>query len=242
MWKPGEGTANMVKTFFYLPSFQVLSLHAALPFKPLRRGLLLQMPLFSRSHFATTLPTESLLPLWRNKEAEVSHVSASSSHLPACCYCAEQWDWGVRVPLMQRSVSAWRVIERNLISPSQAQPPPAAARLWNRGHINHKKVLRGGRSASRPLSDPHFILDRHTLSHKHGPPCCFWISPLLICPSLSFSRNQTILFLALSFPRLSLHPFILSAHSSPSFFCSSRLLLRAPSALRLITSLMEPLY
>lgn len=55
--------------------------------------------------FASTLPIETLLALQRNKEVQVSYVSASSCRLPACCYCTEHWDWGVRAPLVPRSTS-----------------------------------------------------------------------------------------------------------------------------------------
>lgn len=46
------------------------------------------------TYFMTTLPFQSLQPLRRDKEAQVSHVSFSC-HLPMCCYCTEHWDWGV---------------------------------------------------------------------------------------------------------------------------------------------------
>lgn len=123
--------------------------------------------------------------------------------------------------------------------PLTAPASSSCSKAEERGPHQSPKVLLGERSAARPLSEAHFILDRHTLSHKHGLLCSFWISPMLICPSSSFSRNQTILFLLLSSPppptpcfpsNLSLHALSTELSFLFFFFLASRLLLRTPSA------------
>lgn len=205
-------------------------------FKPSRQGLLVKchfffssllilLPLCQLSHFypCRGIKKHSFLmlapPLVTCQRAVI--VQSIGTEVCVCRRCSAQ-----------RLSSPCNREESN--QPLTAPASSSCSKAEERGPHQSPKVLLGERSAARPLSEAHFILDRHTLSHKHGLLCSFWISPMLICPSSSFSRNQTILFLLLSSPPhppppafLQIFPSMLSALS---FFLASRLLLRTPSA------------
>lgn len=143
--------------------------------------------------------------------------------------------------------SALCVIERNLISSSRPPPPPAAARLSNMGHINHKKVLLGERSASRPLS--HYPGQTHP-EPQTRPPVLFLILSLANLSFLVFQQESNNLIPGAfipppppllsfkSFPPCSQHSALLPFFLPPGFQAAST----HTFCLRLITSLMEPLY
>lgn len=138
------------------------------------------------------------------------------------------WDRGVSAVGDILSVSACRVIEGNLIT--SPQPPLAPASVGNRteageqDHINHKRILPGARSLSQ-LRQNNIQTTVVTLLHPrwtHPKPQTYSTSSsylvsasssLLICLSLSFRMNQTILLLFLSSHSLSLT--LLSFISSP---------------------------
>lgn len=99
MWKPeletDENKANIGETLFisHLLSLGFASsnvLQTKTSSRPRPRATLFFKKL--STYFTTTSPIQSLQPLRRDKEAQVSHVSFSSCHLPMCCYCTEHWD------------------------------------------------------------------------------------------------------------------------------------------------------
>lgn len=174
------------------------------------------------------------------------------------------WDRGVSAVGDILNVSACRVIEGNLITSPQPPLPPASVRnrteAGEQDHINHKRILPGARSLSQ-LCQNNIQTAVITLLHPrwtHPKPRTYSTSSsylvstsssLLICPSLPFRMNQTIVLLFLSSHRLSLSPCFPSylhlpapSPPSPSFFPGFQFRSMHTFCLRLITSLMEPLY
>lgn len=154
------------------------------------------------------------------------------------------------------------VIEGNLITSPQP-PPPASVRnrteAEQQGHINHKKDSPGSKITLTTLSEQHPVVtvlypDEHIRSRMLSS-CLIsvFFFPLLICPSLSFRMNQTSLLLFLSshsFTFLSFISFPPCSHSPPPprqpslsvLFPGFQFHSMHTFCLRLITSLMEPLY
>lgn len=148
----------------------------------------------------------------------------------------------VRVAGAELNVSACRVIERNLISSSQPPPPPASVRPRNVGHINHRKVLLGERSASTLCQNSIQASVRTPLypwqtypEPQTRPPVQFLNLPLANLSFLVFQQESNNLipgaFLAPPPAFLQIFPSMLSALCSLSLFSPpSNQILHTPSA------------
>ena len=135
-------------------------------------------------------------------------------------------------------------------------------RLRNKATSIIKRILRGGRSLSQLCQNniqptdvtlPYLRMDTSWATHALNPQPCrvsaFFCPPLLICPSLSFNMNQTLLYLFPFHPAVTSHlPFLPtlsplpSSPPSPSFIPGFQFRSMHTFCLRLITSLMELLY
>lgn len=220
-------------------------------FRPSRQGLLVQVPLFFFffSFLLISLPLCQLSHFYPCRGIKKLRFLMLAPPLVTCQRAVIVQSIGTEVCVRhwcsaQRLSSPCNREESN--QPLTAPASSSCSQAEERGPHQSQKGPPGRKISIQTLSEPHFILDRRTLSHKHGLLCWFRISPMLICPSSSFSRNQTILFLVLSSPpppsNLSLHA--LSTELSFLFFLLAGFQAASTHTfcLRLITSLMEPLY